>query len=94
MVCGGVAQNEHVRTQLARVAAEKECDVVFPSPALCTDNAVMIGWTALERLYRGFGFDSRDMRYETRLALDRPTHPLKTLAMRGSRKSKAGKVRV
>jgi N6-L-threonylcarbamoyladenine synthase len=43
---GGVAANSYLR---ARLAAEKGFDVVFPSLALCTDNAAMVA---------GFGFQA------------------------------------
>jgi N6-L-threonylcarbamoyladenine synthase len=48
---GGVAANSHLRRQAAERAAQEGCRVYFPSPVLCTDNAVMIAFTGklLER---------------------------------------------
>jgi N6-L-threonylcarbamoyladenine synthase len=47
LVAGGVACNRRLRLEMERRAAEGGRRVVFPSPAYCTDNAVMIaglGW--------------------------------------------------
>ncbi len=50
LVGGGVACNRRLRTQLTARAADEGVTVHFPSPAYCTDNAVMIaglGWELL-----------------------------------------------
>ena len=47
LVAGGVACNRRLRAEMAARAAERGLRAVFPSPAYCTDNAVMIaglGW--------------------------------------------------
>jgi N6-L-threonylcarbamoyladenine synthase len=50
LVGGGVAANRCLRETMTTEAAKRGIQVVFPSPAYCTDNAVMIaglGWHAL-----------------------------------------------
>lgn len=47
LVAGGVACNRRLREEMARRGAEAGVEAIFPSPAYCTDNAVMIaglGW--------------------------------------------------
>ncbi|MBI5362217.1 MAG: tRNA (adenosine(37)-N6)-threonylcarbamoyltransferase complex transferase subunit TsaD [Planctomycetes bacterium] len=47
LVAGGVACNQRLRAEMTMRAAERGLVAVFPSPAYCTDNAVMIaglGW--------------------------------------------------
>ena len=50
LVAGGVACNRRLRVEMTRRAADQGIEAVFPSPAYCTDNAVMIaglGWELL-----------------------------------------------
>ena len=49
VVAGGVAANAQIRATLEGVAGEFELPFSAPPPALCTDNAAMIAWAALER---------------------------------------------
>jgi N6-L-threonylcarbamoyladenine synthase len=53
VVAGGVAANGAVREALAAVAARRGVPLVAPPPRLCTDNAVMVAWTGIERLRLG-----------------------------------------
>ncbi len=53
VVAGGVAANAAVRIALARAAVAAAVPMVAPPVRLCTDNAVMVAWTALERLRLG-----------------------------------------
>jgi N6-L-threonylcarbamoyladenine synthase len=53
VVAGGVAANQAVRAALERVAAARGFRLVAPPLRLCTDNAVMVAWTGLERLRLG-----------------------------------------
>ena len=50
VVAGGVAANEHLRNELADLAATEDFRFVAPPHALCTDNAAMIAWAGIERL--------------------------------------------
>lgn len=43
VVAGGVACNRGLRQRFAALAAERRQEVRFPSPALCGDNAAMLG---------------------------------------------------
>jgi N6-L-threonylcarbamoyladenine synthase len=52
VVTGGVACNERLRERMLAAALEDGRRAVFPSPALCTDNAAMIagqGWHLLRQ---------------------------------------------
>ena len=51
-VAGGVAANQRLRDRFAEFAADG-IQVVFPKPALCIDNGVMIAYTAMLRLQAG-----------------------------------------
>jgi len=68
VVAGGVAANAALRAALAALAEECGLAMVAPPPALCTDNAAMIGWAGAERFAAGLT-DSLD-------ALARPRWPL------------------
>jgi N6-L-threonylcarbamoyladenine synthase len=43
VVAGGVACNSGLRHRFRELAAQRRLDVRFPSPALCGDNAAMLG---------------------------------------------------
>ncbi len=53
VVAGGVAANGAVRGALATVAAAHGLPMIAPPLRLCGDNAVMVAWTAIERLRLG-----------------------------------------
>jgi N6-L-threonylcarbamoyladenine synthase len=75
VVAGGVAANQTVRAMLAQVATVNQARLLAPPLRLCTDNAVMIAWAAIERLRVGAGgllafaprprwpLDAEDMRF-------------------------------
>ena len=50
VVAGGVSANQHLRAECAR---RFDFPVLFPSPALCTDNAAMVAYTGAQRYARG-----------------------------------------
>lgn len=49
-VAGGVAANTPIRTKLETVAAQHNARFIAPPLALCTDNAAMIAFAALEQM--------------------------------------------
>ncbi len=53
VVAGGVAANLCLRQRLAEAAAAHGKALIAPPLRLCTDNAVMVAWAAIERLSRG-----------------------------------------
>ena len=53
VVAGGVAANAALRAALDRAATAHGFRLVAPPPRLCTDNAVMVAWAAIERLRLG-----------------------------------------
>jgi tRNA N6-adenosine threonylcarbamoyltransferase len=71
VVSGGVASNAAIRRGLADAVQARGFRLVAPPVRLCSDNAVMVAWTGVERLRRGWS-DS--------LAADaRPRWPLEAL---------------
>ncbi len=69
VVAGGVAANGVVRTALAEVAKAVGFALVAPPVRLCTDNAVMVAWTGVERLRLGLE-DGLDFAPRPRWPLD------------------------
>ena len=53
VVAGGVAANGPIRAALAGLAASHGWRMAAPPLRLCGDNAVMVGWAAIERLRIG-----------------------------------------
>ncbi|KAI0666713.1 glycoprotease [Trametes maxima] len=57
VVSGGVASNRYLRERLRACldaeSPEERVELVFPPPLLCTDNAVMIAWAAMNRFLAG-----------------------------------------
>ena len=52
VVAGGVAANKAIRAALEKLAVENGWKLVAPPLELCTDNAAMIAWAAIERAGR------------------------------------------
>lgn len=50
---GGVAANQYLRNVLQQLCDDYGIRFVVPSVSLCTDNAAMIGWAAMEHFQRG-----------------------------------------
>ena len=59
VVAGGVAANKAIRAAIEGLAREHGLAFVAPPLALCTDNAAMIAWAAIERL-EAKGWDQSD----------------------------------
>ena len=65
VVAGGVAANLALRTRLQNLAQTNGFAMTVAPPALCTDNAAMIAWAALEQLaanihtHEGLNFSAR-----------------------------------
>jgi len=53
VVCGGVSANGRLRVRMGEACAALGVEVLFPRPALCTDNAAMIALAGLPRLAAG-----------------------------------------
>jgi N6-L-threonylcarbamoyladenine synthase len=53
VVAGGVAANQAIRAALVAVAQRYGKPLIAPPLRLCTDNAVMVAWAAIERLRLG-----------------------------------------
>jgi len=67
VVAGGVASNgflKYILRQMLDVRGFGGVDLVFPPPALCTDNAAMIAWTGIEMWEEGWrtGLDVTSLR--------------------------------
>ena len=73
-LAGGVAANKAVRSALDQAARTAGFQLVAPPMRLCSDNAVMVAWAALERLRLGL---TDDMTADAR-----PRWPLEALAER------------
>jgi N6-L-threonylcarbamoyladenine synthase len=76
VVAGGVAANAALRSALTGLAAEAGLPLVAPPPALCTDNAAMIGWAGAERFAAGLT-DSLDALARPRWPLDPDAEPVR-----------------
>ncbi len=53
VVAGGVASNIEIRARLDLLCEQNDYTLIAPPLKLCTDNAAMIAWAALERFERG-----------------------------------------
>ncbi len=71
VIAGGVAANATLRARLATLVRGWSLPLIAPPQRLCTDNAVMVAWAAIERLRVG-GADDLS-------APCRPRWPLDTL---------------
>jgi N6-L-threonylcarbamoyladenine synthase len=70
VVAGGVGANAKVRSRLEEVAKKQGFVFHAPPPKLCTDNAVMIAWAAIERQKAGDTGDELDFAPRPRWPLD------------------------
>ena len=65
VIAGGVAANKYIYARLADTAAKNGFRLSVPPAALCTDNAAMIAWAALERHHQNTS-DSDDFDFAPR----------------------------
>ena len=70
---GGVAANQFLRHQLERLCQKFDLPLATVPLRLCTDNATMIGWAAMERIQAGLASHPEHQRV-------RPRWPLEALA--------------
>jgi N6-L-threonylcarbamoyladenine synthase len=52
-VAGGVSANKYIAQKLEQAAAKYNFQIIVPPLNLCTDNAVMMAWAAIERHQAG-----------------------------------------
>lgn len=71
VVAGGVAANQTIRAALAEAVRCAGFRLAAPPARLCTDNAVMVAWAAIERLRLGLD-DPLDFAPRPRWPLDGP----------------------
>lgn len=69
ILCGGVAANRGLRTELAAACQQEGLQLIVPSPKLCTDNAAMIGAAAAVK-YKHGEFAGLDMKADPGLSLE------------------------
>lgn len=69
VVSGGVAANAVVRSRLEAVCQAHGWSCTIPPIPLCTDNGVMVGWAAVERLRRSIADDHTNLDVRARWPL-------------------------
>jgi len=85
VVAGGVAANRELRQTLQEIADRHRFRFVAPPMALCTDNAAMIAWAALERMAEGLAPDDLTVAPRSRWPLDRNAQTLLGSGKRGAK---------
>ncbi|BCX17097.1 MAG: tRNA N6-adenosine threonylcarbamoyltransferase [Geminicoccaceae bacterium] len=75
VLAGGVAANRRIGSALRALAEEAGVALAIPPPALCTDNAVIVAWTGIERLELG-RVDPLEIEARARWPLDPAAEPL------------------
>lgn len=69
VVAGGVGANQRLRKQLKQKLKERDVNVFYPKPELCTDNAAMVSQLGLLRLTSG-RTESLNIRVNPRWSLE------------------------
>lgn len=85
VVAGGVAANQELRGTLQALCDKYRFRFVAPPHHLCTDNAAMIAWAALERMGAGFEGDPLDVQPRSRWPLDPKAETLIGFGKRGAK---------
>lgn len=75
VVAGGVASNTLIRQRLEELCQDHDFRLIAPPLKLCTDNAAMIAWTALERFEQGEA-SKMDLAPRSRWPLDEETQTI------------------
>ncbi len=70
VVAGGVAANKALRAGLNEFAEKNNLKFYAPPLSLCSDNAAMIGWAAIERIEAGYPYSSLDCPTRPRWGID------------------------
>jgi N6-L-threonylcarbamoyladenine synthase len=71
VISGGVAANSKLRSNLLEFCEERNLKFLAPFINLCSDNAAMIGWAAIERIKDGYTFSDLDTLTAPRWELSR-----------------------
>lgn len=70
VMAGGVAANQYLRRQLQSVCSDNAIEAIFPPMNLCTDNAAMIGWVAIEAIQNGMAPSTDEFQPKPRWPLE------------------------
>lgn len=70
VVCGGVAANSLIRERIQSLSLQNNLNFFAPTLNLCSDNAAMIGWCALERIKAGLGYNDHMAHPKPRWPID------------------------
>ncbi len=54
VVAGGVAANKSIRQNLLNMSKTENCNIIFPDPEFCGDNAAMIAWAGIQRFKKEY----------------------------------------
>jgi N6-L-threonylcarbamoyladenine synthase len=86
VVAGGVAANAQIRATLEELCARHGFAFVAPPIELCTDNAAMIAWAAIERIRADLSEpDAMHFAPRSRWPLDEAAQPLIGAGRRGAK---------
>jgi N6-L-threonylcarbamoyladenine synthase len=66
VVCGGVAANIKLRQKMLKFCQHNDLTFSAPPLELCSDNAAMIGWAAVERIRAGCPYSALDAKTRSR----------------------------
>jgi N6-L-threonylcarbamoyladenine synthase len=70
VIAGGVAANQNLRTTTQHFAKIHNLQFFAPPIALCSDNAAMIGWCAVERIKANLGYSDLNFPVKPRWQID------------------------